>query len=341
VQDSFNQGFAPFYAQFVDQSSFAASWSWEFGDGQSSTGQNPAHTYVNPGSYTVSLTVQDASGTLSSTKTIPGCIIVGADPMGTGTVTTETTAVPTYSIAVTTTLPATTATPAESGIIEVRSRPSGAMVSLDGAERGITPITLYRIATGPHTVLVHLKGYPDQQAGVMVVNEQTVSLDIALQQEATTAVTSPTPAITTIPTTTETTIAAASGAAAPAYTNFVLPGSIHIYCTGCLERMYNGRQIESFQYQVYEYNLTSGKEALRHFGQVKTEDTAIGNVASGHYKVKVTPDNFKSQEQFTDVSPSRVSTVRFDGPTFVQTPGFGAILAIFAIFSIAARRKFR
>ncbi len=32
-------------------------WLWEFGDGATSTGQNPAHSYDAPGTYTVSLTV--------------------------------------------------------------------------------------------------------------------------------------------------------------------------------------------------------------------------------------------------------------------------------------------
>jgi photosystem II stability/assembly factor-like uncharacterized protein len=43
------------------------SWNWNFGDGNSSTLQNPAHVYQNSGTYTVSLTVND--GTSSDTKT--------------------------------------------------------------------------------------------------------------------------------------------------------------------------------------------------------------------------------------------------------------------------------
>jgi PKD repeat protein len=42
------------------------NWSWSFGDGSSSTAQNPSHTYAQAGTYTVSLTASNAAG--SSTK---------------------------------------------------------------------------------------------------------------------------------------------------------------------------------------------------------------------------------------------------------------------------------
>ena len=42
------------------------SWLWNFGDGQTSTLQNPTHSYINPGNYTVTLTVTDDSGNTSS-----------------------------------------------------------------------------------------------------------------------------------------------------------------------------------------------------------------------------------------------------------------------------------
>lgn len=38
------------------------SWAWDFGDGQTSSEQNPEHEYANEGTFTVTLTVTDAEG---------------------------------------------------------------------------------------------------------------------------------------------------------------------------------------------------------------------------------------------------------------------------------------
>jgi PKD repeat protein len=46
------------------------SWSWTFGDGGTSTAQNPSHPYTIPGNYTVSLTVTDSTGATCSDTTI-------------------------------------------------------------------------------------------------------------------------------------------------------------------------------------------------------------------------------------------------------------------------------
>lgn len=41
------------------------SWKWQFGDGQTSTLQNPTHLYIAPGTYVVILTVGNAAGCVS------------------------------------------------------------------------------------------------------------------------------------------------------------------------------------------------------------------------------------------------------------------------------------
>jgi len=54
-------------ASFTDLSTVApSSWLWDFGDGSTSTMQNPNHTYAAPGTYTVCLTVSNPCGSDSS-----------------------------------------------------------------------------------------------------------------------------------------------------------------------------------------------------------------------------------------------------------------------------------
>lgn len=45
---------------FADNTPGAASWSWTFGDGGSSTDADPLHTYAGPGEYAVWLVMEDA-----------------------------------------------------------------------------------------------------------------------------------------------------------------------------------------------------------------------------------------------------------------------------------------
>jgi len=63
-------GNAPLKVQFTDKSTGSpASWTWSFGDGTTSTTKNPTHTYSKAGKYTVSLTVKNAAGSNTITKT--------------------------------------------------------------------------------------------------------------------------------------------------------------------------------------------------------------------------------------------------------------------------------
>jgi len=63
------EGFLPFIVNFTDKSKFATEWSWDFGDGNTSTQQNPSHTYTTEGNYTVSLKVTNSLGEDTETKT--------------------------------------------------------------------------------------------------------------------------------------------------------------------------------------------------------------------------------------------------------------------------------
>ncbi|MCX7765730.1 MAG: PKD domain-containing protein, partial [Candidatus Sumerlaeia bacterium] len=64
-------GKAPLTVHFTDLSSGSpTSWNWNFGDGSSSSAQHPAHTYTTPGSYLVSLTVSNYSGSDTQTNSV-------------------------------------------------------------------------------------------------------------------------------------------------------------------------------------------------------------------------------------------------------------------------------
>lgn len=53
---------------FTDLSVRGTSWLWNFGDGATSTLQNPTHAYSAPGVYSVTLQVSNGSGSVSITK---------------------------------------------------------------------------------------------------------------------------------------------------------------------------------------------------------------------------------------------------------------------------------
>ena len=63
-------GDAPLTVNFTDSSTgTVTSWSWTFGDGGTSTAENPSHEYTDSGDYTVALTVSGSAGSDSESKT--------------------------------------------------------------------------------------------------------------------------------------------------------------------------------------------------------------------------------------------------------------------------------
>jgi PKD repeat protein len=62
-------GCSPLIVVFQDQSTGGAtSWNWDFGNGNTSTLQNPTATYFTPGTYTVSLTATNVNGSNTLTR---------------------------------------------------------------------------------------------------------------------------------------------------------------------------------------------------------------------------------------------------------------------------------
>lgn len=63
-------GCSPLVINFQDQSSGnPTSWLWDFGNGATSTLRNPATTYFNPGTFTITLTASNAGGSNTLIRT--------------------------------------------------------------------------------------------------------------------------------------------------------------------------------------------------------------------------------------------------------------------------------
>jgi len=62
-------GKKPLKVQFTDTSAGnPTSWTWDFGDGTTSSLKNPSHDYTGKGWYTVMLTVRNAGGSNTAVK---------------------------------------------------------------------------------------------------------------------------------------------------------------------------------------------------------------------------------------------------------------------------------
>jgi PKD repeat protein len=72
-------GPVPLAVQFYDNSVDAHAWNWNFGDGFTSTEQNPLHTYLQPGYYDVGIEVARGAQTLQCT--VKGMVSAYADTL--------------------------------------------------------------------------------------------------------------------------------------------------------------------------------------------------------------------------------------------------------------------
>lgn len=85
---------APAAVTFTDNSTGATSYSWDFGDpnsptGNTSTQQNPGHIYLTAGTYDVTLIVTNAGG-CSDTIVTTGAVVVSAQPVANAAASPET-----------------------------------------------------------------------------------------------------------------------------------------------------------------------------------------------------------------------------------------------------------
>jgi len=65
------EGITPLTVQFTDTSTGSpTAWTWDFGDGNTSTVQSPSHTYYSAGTYTVKLTATNSYGSSAASLSI-------------------------------------------------------------------------------------------------------------------------------------------------------------------------------------------------------------------------------------------------------------------------------
>jgi hypothetical protein len=72
-----------------------------------------------------------------------------------------------------------TASPATGSLI-VTSSPAGGQISVDNQFRGVAPVTIYNIASGPHVINIQLTGYSDWSTSVNVPANQIVQVPATL-----------------------------------------------------------------------------------------------------------------------------------------------------------------
>jgi len=73
-------GFAPLTVTCTDESEYATSWDWDFGDGATSTEPNPAHQFTTDGPFDILLTATGPSGSdTHSTAIKVGVLEIFAD----------------------------------------------------------------------------------------------------------------------------------------------------------------------------------------------------------------------------------------------------------------------
>jgi hypothetical protein len=191
-------GVAPLTVQFTSTSSGANAYAWSFGDGGTSPAQNPRHTYVIPGIYSVSLEARDAcSDTVNHVS---------------------------MSNFVTVTPPATT--------LSVASNPPGAAVFIDNIIKGRTPLTLTDTAIGNHRITITMDGYEEYSRNIIMEAANPLTIAAVLTRSVPQPTTQPPPngsiAITSIPSGAEVYIDSRQRGIAPAIFPEVLPGNHQI-----------------------------------------------------------------------------------------------------------------
>lgn len=147
-------GVPPLTVRFSDLSSgFPESWKWTFGDGTSSSDQNPVHTYTGIGRYTVTLEASGENG--QDTVRKPADITVHKG-RNTG----------------------------PAGVLMVNSTPHNGSVFLDGGMIGYTPLKNAVVPAGTHLVAITHDGYQSWSRTITVQQGQVTLIPAVQLQKA-------------------------------------------------------------------------------------------------------------------------------------------------------------
>jgi PKD repeat protein len=141
-------GIAPLTVQFTGTSTGANAYTWDFGDGTSSPAQNPRHTYMTAGLYSVTLDARDICTNTVSTASMSHFVTVTV----------------------------------QSGTLGITTVPPGAKVFVDNVFKGVTPLTLTDTSSGYHVLLITLPGYDDFTTSATVEPSKTVLVQAVLQE---------------------------------------------------------------------------------------------------------------------------------------------------------------
>jgi len=159
-------GIASLTVQFTSTSTGANAYTWGFGDGTSSPAENPRHTYMKPGLYSVTLEARDICTGAVSTASMSHYVTITV----------------------------------QSGTLAITTDPEKANVFIDNVFKGVTPLTLTDTPSGYHVLRFTYPGYDDYLTSVTVDAEKTVLVQAALRNTTTNATaTVPSGTATTVP----------------------------------------------------------------------------------------------------------------------------------------------
>lgn len=159
-------GIAPLTVQFTSTSTGASAYNWDFGDGTSSPAQNPRHTYMTAGLYSVTLEARDICTGTISTASMSHYVTINV----------------------------------QSGTLAITTDPPGANVFIDNVFKGVTPLTLTDSPSGYHILRITLPGYDDYVTSATVGAQKTVLIQANLRNITPNAtMTVPTTTVTTVP----------------------------------------------------------------------------------------------------------------------------------------------